>query len=212
MSIPYQLMRGQDRDNRSTTVFPLTPRTPEVAPDADIQIRWPPPETRQGYRPAAPIQRFNNKSLNWPAWFRHFQAVADLHGWNKDKRALQLVSYLDEAAMNVAQKLGDSELYNYDVLVKLLSDRFDPASRVSAFRSRFHGRSRRHHEDADAFADTLAELCRVGYPQSPPGTTTGTNRRTVCQGTIGPGTKEVSLGRDSDTERSETPNTNRGLP
>ena len=84
------------------------------------------------------------------------------------QRALQLVSYLDEAAMNVAQELGDSELYNYDVLFKLLSDRFDPASRVSAFRSRFHGLSRRHHEDADAFADALAELCRVGYPQSPP--------------------------------------------
>ena len=70
--------------------------------------------------------------------------------------------------MNVAQELGDNEQYNYDVLVKLLSDRFDPASRVSAFRSRFHGRSRRHHEDADEFADALAELCRVGYPQSPP--------------------------------------------
>ena len=70
--------------------------------------------------------------------------------------------------MNVAQELGDSDLYNYDVLVKLLSDRFDPASRVSAFRSRFHGRSRHHHDDADAFADALAELCRVGYPQSPP--------------------------------------------
>ena len=53
---------------------------------------------------------------------------------------------------------GDNELYNYDVLVKLLGERFDPASRVSAFRSRFH----------DAFADALAELCRVGYPQSPP--------------------------------------------
>ena len=39
---------------------------------------------------------------------------------------------------------------------------------MSAFRSRFHGRLRRHHEDADAFADALAELCRVGYPQSPP--------------------------------------------
>ena len=70
--------------------------------------------------------------------------------------------------MNVAQELGDNDLYNYDVLVKLLGERFDPASRVSASRSRFHTRSRRHHEDADAFADALAELCRVGYPQSPP--------------------------------------------
>ena len=67
----------------------------------------------------------------------------------------------------MAQELGDADLYNYDVLVKLLSDRFDPASRVSAFRSRFHGRARRHHEDTDTFADALAKLCRVGYPQSP---------------------------------------------
>ena len=95
-------------------------------------------------------------------------AVADVHGWSKDQRALQLVSYLDETAMNVAQELGDNDLYNYDVLAKLLSDRFDPASRVSAFRSRFHGRSRRHHEDADTFADALSELGQVGYPQSPP--------------------------------------------
>ena len=113
------------------------------------------------------MQRLNNKSLNWPAWFRHFRAVADVHGWSKDQRALQLVSYLDETAMNVAQEMGDNVLYNYDVLDKLLSDQFDPASRASAFRSRFHGRSRRHHEDADTFADALAELRRVGYPQSP---------------------------------------------
>ena len=160
MSTPYQPTLGQDRDLGPSSVRPVTP-------EVDYQMRRPPTETRQGYRPAAPIQRFNNKSLNWPAWFRHFRAVADVHGWNKDQRALQLVSYLDETAMNVAQELGDADLYNYDVLVKLLSDRFDPASRVSACRSRFHGRSRRHHEDADTFADALSELCRVGYPQSP---------------------------------------------
>ena len=78
------------------------------------------------------------------------------------------MSYLDETAMNVAQELGDNDLYNYDILVKLLSDRFDPASRVSAFRSRFHSISRRHHVDADAFANSLSKLYRMGYPQSPP--------------------------------------------
>ena len=94
--------------------------------------------------------------------------MADVHRCSNDQRALQLVSYLYETAMNVAHELGDNDLYKYDVLVKLLSDWFDPASRVSASRSRFHSRFRLHHEDADAFADALAELCRVGYPQSPP--------------------------------------------
>ena len=70
--------------------------------------------------------------------------------------------------MNVAQELADDELYDHDTLVKLLGDRFDPASQVSASRSRFHGRLRCHHEDADAYADAITELCHVGYPQSPP--------------------------------------------
>ena len=139
MSTPYRPTEGQDRDLRTSSTRPLTPEITVVTPEVDNQIRQPPTETRQGYRTAAPIQRLNNKSLNWPAWFRHFQAVSDVHGWSKDQRALQLVSYLDETAMNVAQELGDADLYNYDVLVKLLSDRFD----------------------------SLAELCRMGYPQSP---------------------------------------------
>ena len=79
-----------------------------------------------------------------------------------------MVSYLDEKAMNVAQELSDRELYDYDALVGLLSARFDPASRVSASRSRFHGRTRRHQEDADTYADAITELCRLGYPQSSP--------------------------------------------
>ena len=91
-----------------------------------------------------------------------------MHGWDDNQRALQLVSYLDETAMNVAQERGDDELYDYDILVKILGDRFDPASRVSASRSRFHGRLWCHYEDADSFADAITDLCRVGYPQSSP--------------------------------------------
>ena len=82
-----------------------------------------------------------------------------------------MVSYLDEKAMNVmnvAQELSDRELYDYDALVGLLSARFDPVSRVSASKSRFHGRTRRHQEDADTYADSITELCRLGYPQSSP--------------------------------------------
>ena len=79
-----------------------------------------------------------------------------------------MVPSLHKAVTDVAQELADHELYDYDKLVKLLSDRFDPASLVSASRSRFHGRMRRHHEDADAYADAITELCRVGYSQSPP--------------------------------------------
>ena len=72
-STPYQPVgdhRGQP---------PTLPACLEV-PDTSAPLRRAPQETRQGYRPAAPIQRFNNKSLNWPAWFRHFRAVAESIG------------------------------------------------------------------------------------------------------------------------------------
>ena len=162
MSTPYQ-SRGHLSGDTSTPGFPRP-----VCIEPAHHFAGPRQEGRPAHRPAAPIQRFNNKTIGWPAWFRHFKAVADVHGWDKNQRALQMVSYLDEKAMNVAQELTDGELYDYDVLVKLLSARFDPASRVSASRSRFHGRTRRHQEDADSYADAITELCRLGYPQSSP--------------------------------------------
>ena len=163
-STPYPPVREHPSCGMSTP-WPLRPVCIDIPETPTHQTGQ---EGRPGYRPAAPIQRFNNKSIGWPAWFRHFKGVADVHGWDKDQRAVQIVSYLDEKAMNVAQELSDRELYDYDVLIKLLGDRFDPASRVSASRSRFHGRTRRHQEDADTYADSITELCRLDYPQSSP--------------------------------------------
>ena len=39
-----------------------------------------------------------------------------------------------------------------------------------------------------------------GILAKPTGTATGTDRRAVCQRTIGPGTEEISLGGDPDSE------------
>ena len=167
MSTPYQQSHGHPPSGMSTPGFPR-PVCVEMSDTPAHHFAGPRQEGRPAHRPAAPIQRFNSKSIGWPAWFRHFRAVADVQGWDKDQRALQMVSYLVEKVMNVAQELSDRELYDYDALVGLLSARFDPASRVSASRSRFHGRTRRHQEDADTYADSITELCRLGYPQSSP--------------------------------------------
>ena len=167
MSTPYQQSHEHPPGGMSTPGFPR-PVCIEMSDTPAHHFAGPRQEGRPAHRPAAPIQRFNSKSIGWPAWFRHFRAVADVQGWDKDQRALQMVSYLDEKAMNVAQELSDRELYDYDALIGLLSARFDPASRVLASRSRFHGRTRRHQEDADTYADSITELCRLGYPQSSP--------------------------------------------
>ena len=124
--------------------------------------------TRTASHGPARIQRFNGRSLDWTAWFRHFRAVAELQEWDDRMKAVQLVSYLDDLPMNIVQELSDDELYDYDVLVRTLDKRFDPASRVSTYRSKFHGCTRRHQEEAEQFADELNMLCRCGYPHSSP--------------------------------------------
>ena len=143
MSTPYQQSHEHPPSGMSTPGFPR-PVCIEMSDTPTHHFAGPRQEGRPAHRPAAPIQRFNSKSIGWPAWFRHFRAVADIQGWDKDQRALQMVSYLDEKAMNVAQELSDRELFNYDALVGLLSARFDP------------------------YADSITELCRLGYPQSSP--------------------------------------------
>ena len=99
--------------------------------------------------------------------------------------------------MNVAQELSDRELYSYDVLVKLLGDQFDPASRASASRSRFHGRTRRHQEDADTYADSITELCRLGYPQSSPELRQELISEQFVRGQSDPELKKISVGGNS---------------
>ena len=63
-TVPINGRTGQDQDLRTSSTRPLTPEITVVTPEVDNQIRRPPTESCQGYRPAAPIQRFNNKSLD----------------------------------------------------------------------------------------------------------------------------------------------------
>ena len=126
MSTPYQRSREQPPGGASI------PGCIEMSDTPAPHFAAPRQDGRPAHRPAAPIQRFNSKNIGWPAWFRHFKAVADVQGWDKDQRALQMVSYLDEKAMNVAQELSDRELYDYDALVGLLSGPIRPGvSRLS---------------------------------------------------------------------------------
>ena len=104
MSTPYQQNHEHPPSGMSTPGFPR-PVCIEMSDTPTHNFAGSRQEGRPTHRPAAPIQRFKSKSIGWPAWFRHFRAVADVQGWDKDQRALQMVSYLDENAMNVAQEL-----------------------------------------------------------------------------------------------------------
>ena len=75
MSTPYLEGRNDDRGPSPMTGRPTSPETFEFGPEtvpiahpAGDHPHRPATEARQGYWPVAPMERFNNKSLNWPAW------------------------------------------------------------------------------------------------------------------------------------------------
>ena len=86
MSTPYPQSREHLSGDASTPGFPR-PVCIEMSDTPAHHFAGPRQEGRPAHRPAAPIQRFNNKTIGWPAWFRHFKAVADVHGWDKNQRA-----------------------------------------------------------------------------------------------------------------------------
>ena len=67
MSTPSQPVGDHGGCSMSTPRQPPTFPTCLEIPDTCAPLCRAPQENRQGYQSAAPIQRFNNKSLNWPA-------------------------------------------------------------------------------------------------------------------------------------------------
>ena len=77
MSTPYQQSHEQPPGGMSTPGFPR-PGCIEMSDTPAHHFAVPRQEGRPAHRPAAPIQRFNSKSIGWPAWFRNFRAEADV--------------------------------------------------------------------------------------------------------------------------------------
>ena len=75
MSTPYQQSHEHPPSGMSTPGFPR-PVCIEMSDTPAHHFAVPRQEGRPAHRPAVPIQRFNSKSIGWPAWFRHFRAVA----------------------------------------------------------------------------------------------------------------------------------------
>ena len=73
MSTPYPQSHGHLSGDMSTPGFPR-PVCIEMSDTPAHHFAGPRQEGCPAHRPAAPIQRFNNKTIGWPAWFRHFKA------------------------------------------------------------------------------------------------------------------------------------------
>ena len=69
-STPYIPVREHDPCHMSSP----PPPQPSYVELPDHHVHRPLHDNRQGYRPATPIQRFNNKTLNWPSWLRYYLA------------------------------------------------------------------------------------------------------------------------------------------
>jgi len=119
------------------------------------------PRDRQGWRRKP--SEFDGK-VAWEAYLAQFELLAGAQGWDDDEKALQLVSSLRGAALEVLAHLTPSQRTVYSNLVGALQRRFGHHQQAEVYRARLKARVRARGESLPQLAQELETLVRRAYP------------------------------------------------
>ena len=119
------------------------------------------PTKRSGFT-LTPVPRFVGRS-SWEQYRQVFEAIVRSNGWDDVTAALQLLSHLDENALNVALLVPESQRVLPRFLVKSLSDHYSSPERLAEYKCQFKRAFRRPGDDPSIFAIELETLARRAF-------------------------------------------------
>ena len=111
--------------------------------------------------------KFDGKSVEWKDFIVQFEYLASWNGWSTQEKAQQLVMCLRGTAQRMLGDLTFDQLQNYEVLTKILSSRFSPVGRESAYRCEFRNRRRQRNESISDYGYALRRLGCLAFPDVP---------------------------------------------
>jgi len=100
----------------------------------------------------------------WEAYLAQFELLAGAQGWDDDEKALQLVSGLRGAALEVLAHLTSQQRTVYSHVVGALQRRFGHHHQAEVYRARLKARVRARGESLPQLAQELETLVRHAYP------------------------------------------------
>ena len=101
-------------------------------------------------------------------WRDYFESVATWNRWTSNEMAQQLVMSFRDSAQKILSDLHPNQIGDYNALVAVLANRFNPAERISAYRCEFRNRRQQKQESAADFGYNLQKLCVRAYPTVSP--------------------------------------------
>ncbi|KAJ8029256.1 hypothetical protein HOLleu_28605 [Holothuria leucospilota] len=107
-------------------------------------------------------------SSSWEDYQVQFEAVAELHGWDKQVMAMCLAASLKGDARAVLADLDTKSRRSYPLLTEALSRRFSPSHQTEIFRIQLKNRIRKKEESLPQLAQEVRRLARRAYPSAPP--------------------------------------------
>lgn len=114
------------------------------------------------------IESFDNSKIPWTRWIERFEGALDIFNVSEDKKVRYLLHYMGPETYDVicdklTPKSPNTE--QYEVLVKLLQEFYDPAPLEIAEIFRFHRRKQEEGENIQDFLKSLQKLsihCNFG--------------------------------------------------
>ena len=110
--------------------------------------------------------RFDGSSTTWSEYRKYFEILANLKGWTSEQKARALAVSLSGAARTILTGMESSDLSNYDILVKRIEDRYDPAGREAARRAALDSMRRKVDQEPADWAHHIERMIVRAYPEA----------------------------------------------
>ena len=166
-----RLIHDQPNQSTESIVPPFNPGLSNIwLPNLDQTNT----RTNHFYSQERPLHRakepdkFDGISTDWRNYLVHFESVATWNRWTYNEMAQQLVMSLRGSAQKIISDLHPYQIGDYNALVAVLANRFNPAERISAYRCEFRNRRQQKHESAADFGYNLEKLFVGAYPTVSP--------------------------------------------
>ena len=86
-------------------------------------------------RPLVLPDTFNGEGSTWTDWKFHFNNVASVNAWDNDQKLLWLKVRLTDRAQRAIQLLPADTIASFDLTIKALDERFEPASKKNLYQA-----------------------------------------------------------------------------
>ena len=101
---------------------------------------------------------------SWEEWSIHFNNVAEVNGWENDKKLQWLKVRLTGRAQKAFQRLSDDTKGTFVGATTALKERFEPKSRKTRYQAQFQARRKKPSEGWADFGEDLRSLVEKAYP------------------------------------------------